>query len=251
MANTEKTIKNATDQELNEILYRVRTEGEVLRLMRELKIKSTPNLNGPYPIYSTKEAFSTETPIKNGTSIKNMTDDELSIFFRRLENENELLRRIQEIKELNVPALNGDSMVTGGKPYEGISLDTPIKDLYHFGIPGMRWGSRRGSTSTSTGKSRRSSDYLESKSLKKKGVKNLSTAELKKLNDRTQQERTFKSLNPSVARRGQQAGKAVLAAMATVTTVYAFAASPAGKAVENKAAGILKKVLFPAVKLGG
>jgi len=80
MADKTKTIKNATDKELDELLSRLRKENEVQDLVRNLKVKALPNPDGSYPNY---------------------------------------------------------------ERYEGISTETPISDLYHAGILGMKWGVRR------------------------------------------------------------------------------------------------------------
>ena len=240
MADTTRSIKGATDVELNGILSQLRREREVLRMLQELDAKSKSNPNGTYPSYNFLEALSTETPVNNNKSIKQMTDDELEIFLSRLRNENEVVSIIEEIQRINnPPKVDANGNYIDMKMYEGIDLNTPVRDLYHFGIPGMRWGVRRGSKSTPKG----SSDYLESRSLKKKGVKNLSTAELKTLTTRTQLETNYKNLNPSVVKKGMSAGKAILAGMATITTVYAFAKSPPGQFIIDKSSKLVSKVL--------
>lgn len=139
MADKTLTIKNATNKELTSLLFRLRQEHEALRLTRELKIKSVPNPNGRYPAYSTLEGFSTETIVSNGKSIKTMDDEELALFLDRLRNENEVARIIADIREMNTPI----EPYSDNQNYEGISMDTPVADLYHFGIPGMKWGVRR------------------------------------------------------------------------------------------------------------
>lgn len=139
MADKTVSIKNATNKELTSVLFRLRQEHEALRLTRELKIKSLPNPNGRYPAYSTFEGFSTETIVSNGKSIKTMDDEELSLFLDRLRNENEVARIIADIREMNAPI----EPYSDNQSYEGISMDTPVADLYHFGIPGMKWGVRR------------------------------------------------------------------------------------------------------------
>lgn len=152
MADKTLTIKNATNQELTSLLFRLRQEHEALRLTRELKIKSVPNPNGRYPAYSTLEGFSTETIVSNGKSIKTMDDEELALFLDRLRNENEVARIIADIREMNSPI----EPYSDNQNYEGISMDTPVADLYHFGIPGMKWGVRRARGSDGTVSSKKS-----------------------------------------------------------------------------------------------
>lgn len=67
------------------------------------------------------------------------------------------------------------------------------KELYHYGVLGMKWGRR---------KSRMSQDAREAKAIKKKKVSEMSNAELRKLNERRNLERNYKQLNPSAIARG-------------------------------------------------
>lgn len=227
MVDKTKSIKGASDIELSAILCRLRREQEVLRLIRELKLKSTPNPNGQYQAYSTSEPLSTETPVYNGKSIKEMTEKELSDFQNRLQAENECARIILDIQEMNKPSINGDGTYATDKPYAGLSLDTPVENLYHFGIPGMHWGVRRGESSS--GKSKVSSDY--SKELRSKNHKQMSNAEIKELSNRLQLERTLRELKSSDKQKGLDFVKTITAAGVTVASLYALTQSPFGKAV--------------------
>jgi len=247
VADTTKSIKNATDKELSALLWRIRSERDALRIMRDMKLKSISNPKGPFPSYSTAESFSTETVVYNGKSIKGMTDLELSEFLTRLEKENQLATVILDIKEMNVPRINSDGSYLESQTYDGLNLNAPVESLYHkridktlehFGIPGMHWGIRRGSSSKSTNVS----DHMQSRLLKKKGIKKLSTAELRTLNDRLQQEKTYKNLNPTIMQKGKQIGTAILTGTAAVTTLYKFAHSPVGKALGNKMVGVIAKI---------
>jgi len=71
-------------------------------------------------------------------TIKNASDDELRMLIQRLRNENEL----QDL----VISLRRKSEQNPGHNYEGyyqgypVSTMTPIDELYHFGVPGMKWG---------------------------------------------------------------------------------------------------------------
>lgn len=226
MADTTKSIKNATDEELHNMISRVGRERDILRLLKELKLKSMPNPNGAFPKYSTSEAFSTETPIRDGKSIKEMTDEELTNFNYRLQNENELARLLMDIRDMNTPTSDTNGMYPIGQTYEGISLDTPVKDLYHVGILGMRWGHRK-----SSGSSDASEDHTTAQNLKKKSLKSLSNSELKKLNERMQLEQNYKNLNPSSISKGSKIVKGVLAAGTTVASIYALSKSPMATAV--------------------
>lgn len=65
-----------------------------------------------------------------------------------------------------------------------------------------------------------SGDAFDSLLLKKRGSKNLSNAELRKLNDRQQLERTHKSLNKSTIAKGMAAVGAVVGTMGTVLALH-------------------------------
>lgn len=238
MADTNKTIKNATDQELSELLNRIRREQEALRMIRELKLKSTPNPDGVWPTYSMLESLSTETSINNGPSIKEMTDKELMTFIHRLETENELARVILDIKTMNTPVIDTNGMYPEGKPYEGISLDTPVKDLYHIGIVGMRWGVRRASE-----------DHSVSNSLRKHKTPYLSNAELTTVTKRLGLERQYRDLRSDDFQKGFSFVKTITAIGATVASLYALSETSLGKKVVSGLKGNVKIAVTKAAKV--
>lgn len=77
--------------------------------------------------------------------------------------------------------------------------------IYHVGVLGMRWGHRK-SKPVSTS----SSDHVESRTLKKKPLHELSNSEIAKINNRLQLEKTFKELDRSKADRGKKIVEDVL-----------------------------------------
>jgi predicted small secreted protein len=264
MANTNQSIKGASDIELNAILYRVQRELDVLRMIRELKLKSTPNPDGQYPEYSTFESFSTETPVNNGKSIKDMTDKELGDFQNRLQNENELARLIFDIREMNKPTVNIDGTYYIGQPYEGISLDTPVNNLYHVGILGMHWGQRKqtslvtnsdGSkmhvtTDLKTGQVLKikhpkdhnySEDYKKAAELKKVNYRSLSNTEMKNLTSRLQLEQSLRTLKTGDRTKALEVVKTVTAVGTTIAGVYALSKTPLGQDVIKVIKSKIKK----------
>lgn len=122
----------------------------------------------------------------------------------------------------------------------------PNDYLVHYGIKGMKWGIRRyqnkDGSYTSAGKRRRrsySSDYEETRSLRKKSAKELSNEELKKLNKRMNLESEYKRLNPRGIFRGQQIAKTAISLAGTVGGLYAISNSPWA----NTGKEILKKTI--------
>jgi len=81
-----------------------------------------------------------------------------------------------------------------------------MNDLKHFGILGMRWGIRRGS-------SKSSEDSLKAKTLRKKKLDQLSNQELKDLNNRLQLERQYKELTAKGVNKGRKKVSEVLSKM--------------------------------------
>lgn len=83
-------------------------------------------------------------------------------------------------------------------------------ELYHHGVKGQRWGVRRyqnkdGSLTTlgrKRGRSSMSEDATIARDLKKKKVSQMSNAELRKLNERQQLERTYRQINKSSVAKG-------------------------------------------------
>lgn len=96
--------------------------------------------------------------------------------------------------------------------------------LNHYGILGMKWGIRR--TPAQLGRSAKkggkawSPEAKEAKKLKKKGVKQLSNTELRKLNEREQLESTYSRMNPSKYKKAISYVAAATTALGTAVTLY-------------------------------
>lgn len=86
-------------------------------------------------------------------------------------------------------------------------------ELYHYGIPGMRWGVRKS-------QKRMSSDAEEVRSLKKKKVKEMSNDEIRKVHTRQKLEKQHKELNPGAIAKGLIIAGAVAAALTTINNLY-------------------------------
>ena len=101
------------------------------------------------------------------------------------------------------------------------------RSLTHAGVKGMRWGVRRyqnkDGSLTPAGKQRYNSmseDAKVASSLKKKSVKSMSNAELRKLNERVRLEQEYSRLNPSVIKKGLAIAGGVAAGLGTVVALH-------------------------------
>lgn len=156
-------------------------------------------------------------------TIKNATNKQLDELLIRLRKENEVQNLIRDLKRKST---NQDYSYN----YEqSVSTEEPIESLYHYGVPGMRWGVRRKRNSGGRIKGKRSqgsSDYQKTRKLKRRGTKNLSTQELKELTQRLQLEKQYKDLSPAQITRGLNVVKTITAAGTTVASLYALSKTP-------------------------
>lgn len=152
--------------------------------------------------YYYEEAVSSSNGVPNPPepdktkSISELSSRELYKLLERLRGEREVQQMIKELKR------NSGERDTYENPFK-VDTTTPINQLYHHGIPGMKWGVRRyqndDGTRTPAGKKRdrrhgKSEDHIKSRDAKKKGPDGLSNEDLKKLNERLQLEDNYKRL---------------------------------------------------------
>lgn len=103
-------------------------------------------------------------------------------------------------------------------------------ELYHAGVKGMKWGVRRyqnkDGSLTPAGKKRYdkqeswSADARTASTIKAKSVKEMSNAELKKLNERMRLEQEYSRLNPNAVKKGLLVAGGIAAGMGTVLSLY-------------------------------
>lgn len=74
-------------------------------------------------------------------------------------------------------------------------------ELTHYGVLGMKWGRRRGRT---TSVSNPSSDHTKAKQLKTKKMSEMSNDELRTLTQRLQLEKQYKDLNVTPKAKGKK-----------------------------------------------
>lgn len=131
-------------------------------------------------------------------------------------------------------------------------------ELYHYGVPGMKWGQRKSQNKLSkidkhSNKNDWSEDATAAAKIKTKKVSQMTNAELRKLNDRKNLEQQYENLARNSS-RGRAAVKAFIATAGTITAVSTAVAAYAkyGKKI-YKAAGKIKelsKVAINAKKSG-
>lgn len=96
--------------------------------------------------------------------------------------------------------------------------------LEHHGILGMKWGVRKSSSKTSSGRSKKnlyiSKDAKRAANLKKKKLYQLSNEELKTLNKRQELENKYRQNNKSKIEKGMAIAGSVAAGMGTMVALY-------------------------------
>lgn len=111
--------------------------------------------------------------------------------------------------------------------------------LAHYGVKGMKWGVRKTRTPVRT-----SADHKASRKSMQKSRSEMSSKELKKLNERLQLEKTNRELRSEGAlakiKKGTAAAGTILAVGATANQAYQFAKSPVGQAIGNAVLKALK-----------
>lgn len=147
-------------------------------------------------------------------SISQLSKKELMALISRLNMEKEAERLILDLRR------NAERYSYDDTPK--VDTQTPVNQLYHHGILGQKWGVRRfqnkDGTRTPAGKRRErerrkydpSEDHKQSRSDRSKATAGLSNAELRRLNERLQLEKTYRDLTANEIRRGESFGKSIL-----------------------------------------
>ena len=105
---------------------------------------------------------------------------------------------------------------------------TNNNELYHYGVPGMRWGVRRADAKLQRVSARAkkrgwSDDATEVAKIRTKKVNQMSNNELTKVNNRKSLEQNYSRLNPNAIKKGLAIAGATVAAMGTLTALYKHA----------------------------
>lgn len=131
--------------------------------------------------------------------------------------------------------------------------------LAHYGVLGMHWGQHlpgRKEASHNPTQPRRVTkmkadphpDHVETSHLRRQPTSTLSTAQIKKINDRLQTEKKNRELNPKGLSRGKSIALGIIAAAGTGATVYNLANSQAGKAAKTAGQAAAMKILGGALR---
>lgn len=101
-------------------------------------------------------------------------------------------------------------------------------ELMHYGVPGMRWGVRRAQRREARierkgARKGWSTDAIDVSKIRAKKVKQMSNAELKKLNERNQLEVTNRDLKRK-QNRGQRAAQSFIKTAGTIAGIAGAAA---------------------------
>lgn len=98
-------------------------------------------------------------------------------------------------------------------------------ELYHHGIKGMKWGVRRSKKKLAriqkkASKRSWSEDAKTASEIRTKSPKQMSNAEMRKLNERTRLEREYSQLHPNAVSKGFSYVGKTAAIMGTALTLY-------------------------------
>lgn len=98
-------------------------------------------------------------------------------------------------------------------------------ELYHYGVLGMKWGTRRAQNKLNrvdrrSKKGNWSSDATEVAKIKTKKVSQMSNTELNKVNNRKNLERNYKQLNPGAITKGLAIAATVAGALGTISALH-------------------------------
>ncbi len=174
-------------------------------------------------------------------SIKGATDKELDELLTRLRKENQAQELIRDLKRKSEPLVRGyDGYET--YPDLAVSTEAAIESMYHFGVPGMKWGFRK---DRKTGKHRPTEDVVNNKPIRKnsadadrknelrgKTLNEMSNEELKAFTGRLQLEKQYKELTATQVSAGQKFVNEVLT-KAAKTTATTYVTKAMGEGVEK------------------
>lgn len=123
--------------------------------------------------------------------------------------------------------------------------------IMHFGVKGMKWGVRKATKVRASANS--SEDHIMKKVAKKTPISQMSTAQLKKANERLQAEKTYRELTSKGGINKIKKGAATISAISALPLaaagVYNLVKSPAGQAAIVVGKRAINKYIHGAIAL--
>lgn len=218
MADKTKTIKNASDQELDALILRLRKENDAQQLVRNLKSGSNPPSNYMNPV---DLSVSTETPIED---LYHEEIDEVLAHF----GIPGMKWGQRKYRHAFIQDARKKSIEDSRKNHE------TIRTANNKARKAMKDAGKKFDANEKQKKlDAQSTDYKTSRELKAKSYKTLSNKELKALNERMQLERNMRDLKSSDYQKGLDVVKTLTAAGTTVASLYALSTTPLGQAVKK------------------
>ena len=199
MADKTKSIKNATDKELDELLIRIRKEGELQSLIAELKRRGSPNYL-PYdnPQISTEESI--ESLYHFG--VLGMKWGKRLGGLRRAVNKANGAANTARKESMAKSRASSDSHKLGSfrRAVNDSNKAAAIarKDSLVKSVKDAKTQIKRNETRSY------SDDHKEKIALKKKKIHEMSNTDLRKINERLQLEKSYKELRKNDLPRGQK-----------------------------------------------
>lgn len=123
------------------------------------------------------------------------------------------------------------------------------KILEHHGTKGMRWGvrKRRSEAARAAKFGPQAPEHARARELKKKPLSRLSNEELKELNTRTNLEQSYRKMNPSTIKKGENLAKGLLSTVKLAGDLNNLLSSDTGKRLTTKGEKWAPKHLAAAV----
>ena len=118
---------------------------------------------------------------------------------------------------------------------------TNYNELYHYGVPGMKWGQKRATTKIEkiTKRAKKqgwSDDATETAKIRTKKINQMSNKDLETANKRKNLEQNYKNLNPNAIKKGIAIAAATVAALGTMTALYKH-----GKTIVNGGKKVIER----------
>lgn len=148
-------------------------------------------------------------------TIKNASDKEINDLLTRLRKELDLQSIIRNLKRNSEPRNHYESYEDHERQL-AVSTDVPIKDLYHYGVLGMKWGVRRYQPYA---KGEKHKGKFLGKKRSKTDISTLSDAELRQRLNRLQMEKQYSQLTRKEISTGKKFVKDVVGTAAKTTAV--------------------------------